>query len=64
MIEKLNNDNSLQELRKERYAVTVSIFYCRASADFSVSYSNKHSCNLTRQCFEISKKIYRQKVNN
>ena len=32
---------------------TGGIFYCRDSAGFSVSTSNKLSCNLTGQCFEI-----------
>ena len=32
-------------------AHTGGIFYCRDSASFSVSASNKLSCNLTGQCF-------------
>ncbi len=35
---------------------TGGIFYCRDSAGFSVSTSNKLSCNLTGQCFEIGNK--------
>ena len=36
--------------------ITGGIFYCRDSAGFSVSASNKLSCNLTGQCFEIGNK--------
>ena len=36
--------------------VTGGIFYCRYSADFNVSASNKLFCNLTGQCFEIGNK--------
>jgi len=42
--------------RKEGQLVTGGIFYCRDSAGFSVSASNKLSCNLTGQCFEIGNK--------
>ena len=41
---------------KNAQLVTGGIFYCRDSADFSVSASNKLSCNLTGQCFEIGNK--------
>jgi hypothetical protein len=41
---------------KNAQLVTGGIFYCRDSAGFSVSASNKLSCNLTRQCFEIGNK--------
>jgi len=41
---------------KNGQLVTCGIFYCRDSADFSVSASNKLSCNLTGQCFEIGNK--------
>ena len=41
---------------KNRQCITGGIFYCRDSADFSVSASNKLSCNLTGQCFEIGNK--------
>ena len=56
MIRKVNNDNGLQEQKTERQLVTGGIFYCRDSAGFSVSASNKLSCNLTGQCFEIGNK--------
>ena len=54
MIRKLNNDNGLQDWETEYQAVTGRMFYCRDSADFSVSASNNLSCNLTGQCFEMS----------
>jgi hypothetical protein len=41
---------------KNRQCITGGIFYCRDSAGFSVSASNKLSCNLTGQCFEIGNK--------
>ncbi|WP_076792665.1 hypothetical protein [Chlorobium sp. KB01] len=41
---------------KNRQCITGGIFYCRESACFSVSASNKLSCNLTGQCFEIGNK--------
>jgi len=41
---------------KNAQLVTGGIFYCRVSAGFSVSASNKLSCNLTGQCFEIGNK--------
>ncbi|MFA5433454.1 MAG: hypothetical protein WC319_11385 [Candidatus Paceibacterota bacterium] len=53
---KLNNDNGLQDWKTEHQAVTGGIFYCRDSAGFSVSVSNKLSCNLTGQYFEIGNK--------
>ncbi len=37
-------------------AITGSTFYCRCSGCFSVSTSNKLSCNLTGQCFKIGNK--------
>jgi len=37
-------------------AITGGIFYCRESADFSVSASNILSCILTGLCFEIGNK--------
>ena len=55
-IRKLNNDNGLQDWKTEHQAVTGGIFYCRDSADFSVSASNNLSCNLIGQCFEIGNK--------
>ena len=56
MIRKFNNDNGLQDWKTEHLAVTGGIFYCRDSAGFSVSASNKLSCNLTVKCFEIGNK--------
>jgi hypothetical protein len=41
---------------KNRQCITGGIFYCRGSAGFSVSASNKLSCNLTGQCSEIGNK--------
>ena len=41
---------------KNRQCITGGIFYCRDSAGFSVSASNKLSCNLTGQCSEIGNK--------
>ena len=41
---------------KNGQLVTGGIFYCRDSGGFSVSASNKLSCNLTGQCFEIGNK--------
>jgi len=49
MKDRITNDKNGQ-------LVTGGIFYCRDSAGFSVSASNKHSCNLTGQCFEIGNK--------
>ena len=53
---KLNSDNGLQGQMKEHQAVTGGIFYCRDSAGFSVSASNKFLCNLTGKCFGIGNK--------
>ena len=41
---------------KNRQCITGGIFYCRDSGYFSVSASNKLSCNLTVMCFEIGNK--------
>jgi len=41
---------------KNAQLLTGGIFYCRVSAGFSVSATNKLSCNLTGQCFEIGNK--------
>ena len=41
---------------KNRQCITGGIFYCRDSAAFSVSASNKLLYNLTGQCFEIGNK--------
>ena len=56
MTRNLNIDNGLQDWKTEHQAVTGGIFYCRDSAGFNVSASNKLSCNLTGQCFEIGNK--------
>jgi len=52
---------------KNRQCITGGIFYCRVSAGFSVSASNKLSCNLTGQCFDSPRrtatKTYRQSVS-
>ena len=56
MTRELNNDNGLQDWKTEHQAVTGGIFYCRESGYFSVSASNKLSCILTGQCFEIGNK--------
>jgi len=53
---KLYNDNGLHDWETEHQAVTGGIFYCRSSAGFSVSASNKLSCNLTVKCSEIGNK--------
>ncbi|MFA7360443.1 MAG: hypothetical protein WC139_05340 [Candidatus Kapaibacterium sp.] len=46
--------NYLKPLKdKNAQLVTGGIFYCRDSAGFSVSASNKLSCNMTGQRFEI-----------
>ncbi|MBS4058090.1 MAG: hypothetical protein KGZ82_12280 [Bacteroidales bacterium] len=52
-------DNGLLGLKTEHQAVTGGIFYCRDSAGFSVSASNKPSCNLKGKCFEIGKSIFK-----
>ena len=49
MKDRISNDKNGQ-------LVTGGIFYCRDSACFSVSVSNKLSCNLTGRCFEIGNK--------
>jgi len=49
MKDRLTNDKNGQ-------LVTGGIFYCRDSESFSVSASNKLSCNLTGKCFEIGNK--------
>jgi len=43
-------------MKNELRWVTCGIFYCRDSADFSVSASNKLTCNLKGQCSEIGNK--------
>ena len=49
---------------KEHQAVTGGIFYCRDSGYFSVSASNKLSCNLTGKCSEIGNKNIPPTVTN
>ncbi len=50
--------------KNEHQAVTRGIFYCRVSAGFNVSASNKVSCSLTGQCFEIGNKNIPPYVGN
>ena len=54
MTELKNNLKPLTD--KNAQLVTGGIFYCRDSAGFNVSASNKLSCNLTGQCFEVGNK--------
>jgi len=63
MTRKLNIDNGLQDWKTEHQPITGGIFYCRDSAGFSVSASNKLSCNLTGQCSEIGNKNIPQTVS-
>jgi hypothetical protein len=56
MTETVEKQNGMSLERKEGQLVTGGIFYCRDSGYFSVSASNKLSCNLTGQCFEIGNK--------
>ncbi len=56
MIELIDYYNGMSLDKKEGQLVTGGIFYCRVSAGFSVSASNKLSCNLTGQCSEIGNK--------
>ena len=63
MIRKLNKDNGLQDWKTEHQAVTGGIFYCRGSAGFSVSASNKLSCNLTVNLFETPNVSYTPNVS-
>jgi len=58
MSRKLNKGNSLQDWKKEHQAVTGGIKNCRESAYFSVSATNKPSCNLTVKCFEMPNASY------
>ena len=48
---------------KNGQLVTSGIFYCRDSASFSVSASNKLSCIFTGQCFKIGNKNIPPTVN-
>jgi len=56
MTEQSENIKGMSLEKKEGQLVTGGIFYCRNSGYFSVSASNKLSCNLTGQCFEIGNK--------
>jgi len=56
MKEQTENIKGMSLDEKEGQLVTGGIFYCRDSASFSVSASNKLLCNLTGQCFEIGNK--------
>lgn len=56
MTEQTKNINGMSLENKEGQLVTGGIFYCRDSGYFSVCASNKLSCNLTGQCFEIGNK--------
>ena len=56
MTEQTENIKGMSLDKKEGQLVTGGIFYCRDSGYFSVSASNKLSCNLTGQCFEIGNK--------
>jgi hypothetical protein len=56
MTETVDKQTGMSLDRKEGQLVTCGIFYCRDSGYFSVSASNKLSCNLTEQCFEIGNK--------
>ena len=49
---------------KNAQLLTGGIFYCRDSGYFNVSASNKLSCNLTGQCFEIGIKNIPPNVSN
>ena len=56
MTEIVEKQKSMSLDKNEGQLVTGGIFYCRDSAGFSVSASNKLSCNLTGKCFEIGNK--------
>jgi len=56
MTEQIDYYNGMSLDKKEGQLVTGGIFYCRDSGYLSVSASNKLSCNLTGQCFEIGNK--------
>ncbi len=58
MKRKQSNDDGLQDWKSEHQAVTGGIFYCREVGYFSVSASNKLSCNLTGKCFEMPNVSY------
>jgi len=56
MKETVDKQNGMSLDKKEGQLVTGGIFYCRDSAGFSVSATNKLSCNLTVHYFEIGNK--------
>lgn len=56
MTELIDYYNGMSLDKKEGQLVTGGISYCRDSMYFSVSASNKLSCNLTVKCFEIGNK--------
>ena len=56
MTELIDYYNGMSLDKKEGQLVTGGIFYCRDSAGFSVSATNKLSCNLTVHYFEIGNK--------
>lgn len=56
MTEQIENIKGMSLEKKEGQLVTGGIFYCRDSASFSVSASNKLSFILTGLCFEIGNK--------
>ena len=56
MTELIDYYNGMSLEKKEGQLVTGGIFYCRVSAGFSVSASNKLSYNLTGQCSVIGNK--------
>jgi len=52
-INKKRKHTSRHRQTKEHQAVTGGIFYCRDSAGFSGSASDKLSCNLTGNCLAV-----------
>lgn len=56
MTEQTEKIKGMSLVKKEGQLVTGGIFYCRDSACFSVSASNKLLCNLTGKCSEIGNK--------
>jgi hypothetical protein len=54
--EQINDYRQIRIELKEAHGITGGIFYCRVSRYFSVSATNKLSCNLTGQCSEIGNK--------
>ena len=60
----IENNKGMSLDKKDGQLVTGGIFYCRDSADFSVSASNKLSCNLTDSTSKSATKTYRQTVTS